>query len=136
MPTGSGKSLCYQLPALGALRFTVVVSPLVALMQDQVASLQRIGRDDVAALSSGDDADRSREVLDHVRNGALRLLFVAPERFANARFMRAMAGTEVDLLVVDEAHCLSEWGHDFRPDYGRLAGVRHTLGDPPSRRRW
>ena len=132
MPTGSGKSLCYQLPALGALRFTVVVSPLVALMQDQVASLQRIGRDDVAALSSGDDADRSREVLDHVRNGALRLLFVAPERFANARFMRAMAGTEVDLLVVDEAHCLSEWGHDFRPDYGRLAGVRHTLGDPPT----
>ena len=71
-------------------------------------------------------------MLDRLRDGALRLLYVAPERFANARFMRAVASAEVDLLVVDEAHCLSEWGHDFRPDYGRLAGVRHALGDPPT----
>lgn len=132
MPTGSGKSLCYQLPALGALRLTVVVSPLVALMQDQVASLERLGRDDVAKLSSANDAEASRQVLERLERGELRLLYVAPERFANARFMRVMAGAEVDLLVVDEAHCLSEWGHDFRPDYGRLAGVRHALGDPPT----
>jgi len=132
MPTGSGKSLCYQLPALGALRFTVVVSPLVALMQDQVASLERLGRDDVAALSSANGADAARRVMERISDGSLRLLFVAPERFANARFMRAIGAVEVDLLVVDEAHCLSEWGHDFRPDYGRLAGVRHALGDPPT----
>ncbi len=132
MPTGSGKSLCYQLPALGALRFTVVVSPLVALMQDQVDSLLRRGHEDVAALSSADGADGARDVLDRLQNGELRLLYVAPERFANARFMRAIASAQVDLLVVDEAHCLSEWGHDFRPDYGRLAAVRHALGDPPT----
>jgi ATP-dependent DNA helicase RecQ len=132
MPTGSGKSLCYQLPALGALQFTVVVSPLVALMQDQVASLERLGRADVAALSSANGAESGRRALERMTDGSLRLLYVAPERFANARFMRAVAGVEVDLLVVDEAHCLSEWGHDFRPDYGRLAGVRHALGDPPT----
>jgi RecQ family ATP-dependent DNA helicase len=132
MPTGAGKSICYQLPALGAHRLTIVVSPLIALMQDQVEALRRRGRTDVAALSSATAADDARELLEDVRTGVLRLLYVAPERFANARFATMLEEVTVDLLVVDEAHCLSEWGHDFRPDYGRLAAVRHALGDPPT----
>jgi RecQ family ATP-dependent DNA helicase len=132
MPTGSGKSLCFQLPALGALELTLVVSPLVALMQDQVAGLRAAGHDDVAALHSGGDRDDADATLAALRDGSLRLLYVAPERFASARFRSALAARRVDLLVVDEAHCLSEWGHDFRPDYGRLARVRDELGAPPT----
>ena len=133
MPTGSGKSLCYQLPALGALRFTVVVSPLVALMQDQVASLERLGRDDVAALSSANGAESGRRA--HGRGWPTAACASCSSRRSGSRTRASCApsrSVEVDLLVVDEAHCLSEWGHDFRPDYGRLAGVRHALGDPPT----
>jgi ATP-dependent DNA helicase RecQ len=132
MPTGSGKSLCFQLPALGALELTLVVSPLVALMQDQVAGLRGAGHHDVAALHSGGERDDADATLAALRDGGLRLLYVAPERFASARFRTALAARRVDLLVVDEAHCLSEWGHDFRPDYGRLARVRDELGAPPT----
>ncbi len=133
MPTGSGKSLCFQLPALGAFQLTLVVSPLVALMQDQVAALRAAGHLDVAALHSAGERDDADATLAALRDGALRLLYVAPERFASARFReRARAARRVDLLVVDEAHCLSEWGHDFRPDYGRLARVRDELGGPPT----
>ncbi len=136
MPTGSGKSLCYQLPALAGLRLTIVVSPLLALMRDQIEALRRLGRTDVAALTSETGADEVDRVLASLRgtsatlledDAPVRLLYVAPERFANARFAEALAETTVDLLVVDEAHCLSEWGHDVRPDYGRLAQVRERL---------
>jgi ATP-dependent DNA helicase RecQ len=132
MPTGSGKSLCYQLPALGALRFTLAVSPLVALMADQVDGLRRLGRPDVAALSSATPAAEVRETLRAIPDGRIRLLYVAPERFTSPRFLSAIQNMQVDLLVVDEAHCLSEWGHDFRPDYGRLGAVRTSLGTPPT----
>ncbi len=122
-PTGGGKSLCYQLPALLLDGLTVVVSPLIALMKDQVDDLTRRG---VAAarLDSSLGPAETRQVYDDLRAGVLKLLYVAPERLANERFVATLAGRPIALLAVDEAHCMSEWGHNFRPEYlklGRLA---------------
>ena len=126
-PTGGGKSLCYQLPGLLLPGLTLVVSPLIALMKDQIDALQRRGME-AARLDSSLNRDEYRSVMEQVRSGKLRLLYVAPERFNNERFRQALEGIHISLFAVDEAHCISEWGHNFRPDYLKLAGSARQYG--------
>ena len=128
-PTGSGKSACYQLPAMARGGLTLVVSPLIALMEDQVAKARALGWPATCVHSGMLREDRERRLAD-VGAGRVRLLYVTPERFRQPAFRELLKGLTVELLAVDEAHCISQWGHDFRPDYSRLGEIRRSLGEP------
>ena len=127
MPTGSGKSLCYQLPALLRDGLTIVVSPLIALMRNQVAQLRSYGIA-AASLNSANDFEENRRILDEIERGDLRLAYIAPERLAKPDTVALLKRAKVGLMAVDEAHCISQWGHDFRPEYMNLSALHGALG--------
>lgn len=127
MPTGGGKSLCYQLPSIIRAGLTIVVSPLIALMKDQVDGLEARGIS-AALINSTLSASEQNSRLQAVASGHFNLVYVAPERLRNNRFLEAIRATPIQLLAVDEAHCISQWGHDFRPDYTRIGQFRELLG--------
>ena len=130
MPTGGGKSLCYQLPALALGRTVVVISPLIALMQDQVAQLGDMGIP-AALLNSSQSPEEQRSVMRAAEQGAFRLLYLSPERLARADTIGWLQRVPLAFFAIDEAHCISEWGHEFRPEYRQLSSLRHNFPDKP-----
>ncbi len=129
MPTGGGKSLCFQLPAISQEGVTVVISPLIALMRDQVRSLREIGVT-AGSLTSSNTDEEIEEVFQALKKGQLKLLYIAPERLANPGTLMMLKKVNTRLIAVDEAHCVSQWGHDFRPDYLRIGDLRKSLNVP------
>ena len=126
MPTGGGKSLCYQVPALIFEGVTIVVSPLISLMHDQICGLETIGVEAVA-LNSSLDWEKYADNIRRIKNGEVKILYVAPETLVSDRCKELLSSIKVDCLTIDEAHCISEWGHDFRPEYRQLADIRKLL---------
>jgi ATP-dependent DNA helicase RecQ len=131
LPTGGGKSLCFQVPALLLPGLTVVVSPLISLMKDQVDALEARALP-AAFINSSLTASQVSDRLGRAARGELKLLYLAPERFDYGNIAARLNQMGVSLLAVDEAHCISQWGHDFRPSYLRVADVREKLGAPPT----
>jgi ATP-dependent DNA helicase RecQ len=129
MPTGSGKSLCYQIPALYFDNCTIVISPLIALMQDQVDVLKKKNISAAFINSTISKPEKEKRLKEFVE-GKIKLLYVTPERFRKTDFVEQIKKAKIDLLAVDEAHCISEWGHDFRPDYSRIGEFRELMGNP------
>ena len=130
MPTGGGKSLCYQVPALLRDGLAVVVSPLIALMDDQVATLDELGVEAVA-LNSSQSADEQRQIAERLRAGQIKLLYLAPERLVQPRMLAFLQSLRVGLFAIDEAHCVSQWGHDFRPEYLQLGQLAELFPGVP-----
>lgn len=130
LPTGGGKSICYQVPALYLSGLSIVVSPLISLMKDQVQQLLTQGVE-AAYLNSSLDADAQAAILEKAQSGHLKLLYVAPERLLQPWFLRQLASIEIALIAIDEAHCVSQWGHDFRPEYNRLGGLKQSFEKLP-----
>ncbi|MCH9833938.1 MAG: RecQ family ATP-dependent DNA helicase, partial [Alphaproteobacteria bacterium] len=129
MPTGGGKSLCFQLPALMQDGVTVVISPLIALMRDQVRALQASGVA-AGALTSGNSPEETEMVWNALQERKLKLLYITPERLSAGSSLGMLRNIGVSMIAVDEAHCISQWGHDFRPDYLRIGELRRTLNVP------
>src|SRR6266702_1708435 len=130
MPTGGGKSLCYQLPALALGKTAIVISPLIALMQDQSAQLAQMGIPAAVLNSSLDSGEQSR-IMTKARSGEYRLLYLSPERLAREDTIAWLRGVPISFFAIDEAHCISEWGHEFRPEYRQLNGLRVNLPYKP-----
>lgn len=130
MPTGGGKSLCFQLPALMFEGLTIVVSPLISLMQDQVSSLKQNGVS-AAYINSSLSSEQIAAILNRAKNGELKLLYIAPERLVVKDFTAMLYQLPISLFAIDEAHCISQWGHDFRPDYHNLRRLRVSFPKVP-----